>query len=72
MFRLQIVNTTDVFILLWQFPKPRAPLNVLPCDRADPYVVDEMGSKLNGGNPFQYVMPSCPLPHLDVLIGYAG
>ena len=51
MARLEIMNTANVFVLIWKLPKPRTPLNIIMGNRADPNVVYEMISKLNWINP---------------------
>ena len=69
MFWFQIMNTANVFVLIGQFPEPRASFNVIMGDGVNPDVINEMVAKLNGVYPFKYVIPACLLPHLDILIG---
>jgi hypothetical protein len=52
MFGFHVMDTANVFILIWQFSEPRAALYIIMGDRADPNIIYEMGSKLNRGNPF--------------------
>jgi hypothetical protein len=69
MFRLKIMDTANVFVLIWEFPKPRTALNIIMGVRADPYVIYEMVAKLNRVYPFQNILSAFILPHGDIVIG---
>jgi hypothetical protein len=62
------VNTANVFVLIWELPKPRTALNIIMCDRADPYVIYEMVAKFDRIDPFQNILSAFILPHGDIIL----
>ena len=47
MFRLHVMDTADVFVLVGQLSEPRASFYVIMGNRGNPDIIYKMGSKLN-------------------------
>ena len=68
MFRLNIVDSTTILVLIGQFPKPRASFYIIMGHRGNPNVVNAMIPKRDGVHPFKDVISAFLLPHFDIFI----
>ena len=51
MFRLNVMNSTDILILMGLLSKPRTSVDIIMGYGRDPNVVDAMSPDLNGVDP---------------------
>jgi hypothetical protein len=68
MFWLNVIDSTEILILIGQLPEPGTPFDIIMGDRGNPNVMNAMIPKLYGVYPFKNVISAFPFPHFDILI----
>ena len=70
MLWFDLMNPTDILVLITQFSQPRATLDILPCFRADPDIIDILTTAYRYEiNPLNNVISPFLIPEMDIPVG---